>query len=545
MDNRTFIDVIFSNTSLGHRILDNLSFLNLRYVFYIVSPYESTYARYEDVPNYNVEVGTWFLVLFLLEFAILWIQGIRDRHELNDTITSMSAVILSQIFKFGGRTIAIYGYLLIWNNFRVLELPWDSPWTWLLTLLTQDFLYYVGHRAVHEAGFLWALHAIHHSSEYYNLSTALRQAAIQDVGLMWFDMLQAFFIPPQIFLVHRYFNEVFQFWLHTSLVGSLGPFGEVFNTPSYHRVHHGRNPYCIDKNYGAVFIIWDKMFGTFERERGDDPPIYGLVTNVKSFNQLWLQFSVFKEILYDKVWMKDEEGKDVFPGIRNKIKAALYPPGYFPGKKTKFFFHWYCLEDPKDGVPEVEMPVHKYNPQIPLWIKLYCIGHFLMLLSIYFHFEHDRFSLSYVDFTLQVAFIVYTMQCFGAFFDNVPYASYLELSRCALVFGYHCYLTTDVYGPRPSRIFALTIWMLSSLLWAGYIAQLFVSKIQDDNATKVHPKKQTIKAAEEGQAKSEPIETVSARVAEAELFDRQVNAQVAGASDRETGVQDSAVSVRL
>ncbi|VDK36633.1 unnamed protein product, partial [Gongylonema pulchrum] len=178
---------------------------------------------------------------------------------------------------FSGRTVAIFVYVYIWNNFRLIENPWNSPWTWIFCLFFQDFMYYLGHRAVHEAGFFWGLHTIHHSSEYYNYTTALRQAAIQDVGLAIYDVLQAFFIPPSIFLVHRYFSEIYQFTLHTSLFDTYGPLGIVLNTPSHHRVHHGRNPYCIDRNYAAVFIIWDKMFGTFEPERKDEKPVYGII----------------------------------------------------------------------------------------------------------------------------------------------------------------------------------------------------------------------------------------------------------------------------
>ncbi|VDN32872.1 unnamed protein product, partial [Cylicostephanus goldi] len=134
---------------------------------------------------------------------------------------------------------------------------------------------------------------MHHSSEYYNLSTALRQGAIQDFATMGFDLLQATIIPPNIFLVHRYFNLIYQFWLHanvgllTSILNSnydnskhlkkcdcqefdavpyLGPLEYFFNTPSSHRVHHGRNPYCIDRNYGGTLIIWDRLFGTYEPE---------------------------------------------------------------------------------------------------------------------------------------------------------------------------------------------------------------------------------------------------------------------------------------
>lgn len=148
----------------------------------------------------------------------------------------------------------------------------------------------------------------------------------------------------------------------------MGPLGIVFNTPSYHRVHHGRNPYCIDRNYGGVFIIWDKMFHTFEPERPDDPPIYGLVTNEKTFNQLWLQvgrsaqvdlrnagvqFHTLKELLCDKWRSKDEKGNAIFVGPKEKLKAIFFPPGYYPGTKVVSFFHWFSMADPKEGVPEV------------------------------------------------------------------------------------------------------------------------------------------------------------------------------------------------
>lgn len=153
------------------------------------------------------------------------------------------------VFRFGGKTVAVFLYVWIWDNFSLLKLPWESPWTWILCFFFQDFMYYLGHRAVHgivyfiylnivknlEAGFFWGLHTIHHSSEYYNLSTALRQAAIQDLGLAIYDVIQVYFlffiffsrkeifilqalcIPPPIFLIHRYFSEIFQFWMHTSV----------------------------------------------------------------------------------------------------------------------------------------------------------------------------------------------------------------------------------------------------------------------------------------------------------------------------------------
>ncbi|VDL74573.1 unnamed protein product [Nippostrongylus brasiliensis] len=443
---KPFIDRIFSNTSLGHRLLERFAYEGVDRDDNQLTRWSCTLIRplpiLSFLHNVQFQVSAWWLVFIVVEFFILQVSGHHERFALNDSITSISAGMLSQCFKFGGRTVAIFLYVFIWNNFRLLELPWDSPWTWILCLFFQDLMYYFGHRAVHEAGFFWGLHTIHHSSEYYNFSTALRQAAFQDAGLAIYDVLQAFFIPPPIFLVHRYFSEILQFVMHTSLVDDLGPLGLVFNTPSHHRVHHGRNPYCIDKNYGGVFIIWDKMFGTFEAERKDDPPIYGLVHNENTFDQIYLQ-----------------------------IKAALYPPGWFPGVPVIPFFHWMSLEDTAYGVPEPEKPVVKYNPPLEFWIKLYLIGHFVLLLAIFLHFEYDRSSLDYIDFSLKIAFFLVTMQTFGAFFDKRWYAPSLEISRCAGVLTFFGFTILDHIGAGPHRVFLMTIFGVSALLWIGYCIQ--------------------------------------------------------------------------
>ncbi|PIO72822.1 Ion channel [Teladorsagia circumcincta] len=153
---------------------------------------------------------------------------------------------------------------------------------------------------------------------------------IKDIAMLFFDLLQAFAIPPNIFIVHRYLNLIYQFWLHSNqilvyitkialqAVPYLGPLEYFFNTPSSHRVHHGRNPYCIDRNYGGTLIIWDRLFGTYEPERKGEEIAYGLVTPVASFNQLWCQFFEFKAIGYDKGQMKNEKGEELFPGVWNK-----------------------------------------------------------------------------------------------------------------------------------------------------------------------------------------------------------------------------------
>uniref|UniRef100_A0A183C875 Fatty acid hydroxylase domain-containing protein n=1 Tax=Globodera pallida TaxID=36090 RepID=A0A183C875_GLOPA len=410
------------------------------------------------VPNYNIQVSAWWMILIFLEFTLLWLFGHSDRFALNDSMSSVFAGMLSQCFKFGGRAVAIFGY---------------------------DLAYYVGHRAIHEAGFFWGLHTIHHSSEYYNFSTALRQAAIQDAGLAAYDILQAFVIPPPIFLVHRYFSEIFQFWMHTSLFGSLGPMGFVFNTPSHHRVHHGRNAYCIDRNFGGVLIIWDRMFGTFEAERKEEPPVYGLIRPERSFNQLWLQFHTLKELLCDKWRLKDEKGESVFPGWADKVKALFFPPGWLPKARVRLFFHWASLDDHTLGVPPVELPVQKYNPPLSPWLKAYCVGHFLLLLCIFLHFEYDRGQLGYVDFSLKIAFFVCTMQSFGAFFDKKKFALFLEIFRSIGVIAYYATRTIiERRGIQPNRIFMAALFAVSAIAFAVIPLRDLARK-----ASKVTPKR--------------------------------------------------------
>ncbi|KHN86716.1 Alkylglycerol monooxygenase -like protein [Toxocara canis] len=193
--------------------------------------------------------------------------------------------------RLGDRAVSLALYMYVYNHFRIVDLPVESSLTWFIGFLSQDLVYYLTHRAIHEAGVFWSFHQMHHSSEYYNLSTALRKACLADYGTILFDVLQSFIVPPPIFLVHRYLNFLYQFWIHTEIITSLGPLEYILNTPSHHRVHHGRNPYCIDKNYGGTLIIWDRLFGTFEWERDSERPIYGAVDNVKTFDQLYLQLA--------------------------------------------------------------------------------------------------------------------------------------------------------------------------------------------------------------------------------------------------------------
>uniref|UniRef100_A0A915B548 Alkylglycerol monooxygenase n=1 Tax=Parascaris univalens TaxID=6257 RepID=A0A915B548_PARUN len=405
---------------------------NLRMMFYLITPNESTFHNINDVPQYVDNASSWFLLMIFGELLILRLQQSNGSHAINDMVTSISAGMLLILFQIGGRLISLNLYIYVYNNYRILDLPIDSPITWFIGFLAEDFMYYLTHRAIHEAGIFWSFHQMHHSSEYYNLTTALRQSCLSDYGAIIFDLIQSFFVPPPIFLVHRNVNLLYQFWIHTEVITSLGPLEYILNTPSHHRVHHGRNPYCIDKNYGGTLIIWDRLFGTFEWEKGYEKPIYGLVKNVESFDQLYLQFFVLKELGWNKGQLCDSEGKPLFPGFVNKIKALLWPPNYIPGSRTKQFFLWRCMVDSTERIPGVDPKRARYDPGMSITIKVYVVLHFFIQLFTYLHFCAIRSTLSYAHSAISIALMVVAMQSFGYFFDKKRWAKRFEAIRLLL-----------------------------------------------------------------------------------------------------------------
>jgi sterol desaturase/sphingolipid hydroxylase (fatty acid hydroxylase superfamily) len=170
----------------------------------------------------------------------------------------------------------------MWNRRIVRDLG-SGPAALAAAVLAWDFVYYWNHRFMHESRYMWAIHVVHHSSERYNLSTALRQPVADAVGtFVPYSLLALFGVRPELIEQARGINLLYQYWIHTDTIRHLGPFEKLFNTPSHHRVHHGSNQQYIDRNHGSILIAWDRLFGTFEREA--DPVVYGLTKNLDTFN---------------------------------------------------------------------------------------------------------------------------------------------------------------------------------------------------------------------------------------------------------------------
>jgi sterol desaturase/sphingolipid hydroxylase (fatty acid hydroxylase superfamily) len=262
-----------------------------------------------------------FLALIALEYAVGVARG-RNTYRLHDAITSIGLGMLSQVAGVLTRLFTIGIYVAAFDHVALLQLDASSPWVWLGALLLYDFLYYWHHRAGHRVALFWAAHVVHHQSEDYNLSTALRQTSTGWIaGWIFYLPMAVLGVPPLVFAAVALIDLLYQFWVHTQQVGRLGWFDRVFCSPSNHRVHHAVNDRYLDRNYGGILILWDRLFGTFEDERDDERPVYGTRAPLRSFDPLWANLEVYAAL-----------GRDSWHARswRDKVRVWFAPPGWRP-----------------------------------------------------------------------------------------------------------------------------------------------------------------------------------------------------------------------
>nr|WP_286948458.1 sterol desaturase family protein [Pseudomonas sp. UBA6718] len=240
-----------------------------------------------------------YILLILLELAYERWSG-RHTYRLADAVTSIDTAVLRMLLEGPLRLLLVIPYAWLYEHARLWTLDPASPWTWLLGFVAVDFCFYWAHRSLHRYNLLWGAHQPHHSSEDFNLSTALRKGAFQTAFDWPFYLPLALLgLPLPLFLVLLGAQLVYQFWIHSQHVGRLGMLEWFMVTPSNHRVHHGQNDRYIDRNHGGVFIVWDRLFGTFADE--DEPVRYGVTTPVRTFDPLRLQFSWWRLLWADAV----------------------------------------------------------------------------------------------------------------------------------------------------------------------------------------------------------------------------------------------------
>jgi sterol desaturase/sphingolipid hydroxylase (fatty acid hydroxylase superfamily) len=300
-----------------------------------------------------------FLLALLLELALDRARG-SGFFRANDAINSLSAGILSTTLGYFTRFLPLIAWSFVLENYALIDmqLSWfdASPSgiaLWVLAALAWDFCYYWFHRYSHEISVLWAAHAVHHQSEDYNLSTALRQTSTGFL-LYWIFYLPLFLIgfPLEVLITVNAVNLIYQFWVHTQLVQRMGALDYILVTPSNHRVHHAQNERYIDKNYGGMLILWDRMFGTFEDETDVDPVVFGVRKPLANWNPFWANLQVYDYLLFDAVRTRKWCDKLGIwfrrTGWRPADVAAEYP-------KTSLSLSAFEKFD-----PEVAVPVRRY-----------------------------------------------------------------------------------------------------------------------------------------------------------------------------------------
>lgn len=319
-------------------------------------------------------------IFFLLIFAELSIGLLRGRntYRVNDAINSISLGILSQISSVFMRLVRIGIYAWMVEHVALFELPANSVWVWLSGLLLYDLCYYWLHRMGHEVNVLWAAHVVHHQSEDYNLSTALRQTSSGALlGWVFYVPMAVLGYPLEVFVAVALIDLLYQFWVHTQQIGKLGWFDRVFVSPSNHRVHHAVNDVYLDRNYGGILILWDRLFGTFIEERDAEPIIYGTRSPLRSWNPLWANLEIYRELWLD-AWRAQR--------LTDKLRIWIARPGWRPDDVALAWPH-----SPFD----IQRPL--YHPKITRVAQCYCLMQFMVLLLITTHFlaAHDAMQLSH------------------------------------------------------------------------------------------------------------------------------------------------------
>lgn len=352
-----------------------------------------------------------FFALIALELLVARWRGRRVYHA-SDAIGSLSLGVISQIVAVFSKLLTLGIYAWCAEHLTPFALPADAWWVWVSGLLLYDFLYYWLHRAGHEVNILWAAHVVHHQSEDYNLSTALRQTG-SGVLLGWLFYLPMALLgyPLEVFAVVALIDLLYQFWVHTELVGKLGWFDRVFCSPSNHRAHHAVNDRYLDRNYGGILILWDRLFGTFIEEDDTDPPVYGTRAPLRSWNPLWANAEVYWATLKD-AWHARR--------WRDKLLVWIKPPGWRPADVAAQF--------PK---PPFDIRRERYLPALPRGLAAYGMVQFALLLAMGVQFLDLAKRLPASALLAYALFLSLSLTVLGVLLEGRRAGTWLELARLA------------------------------------------------------------------------------------------------------------------
>lgn len=401
--------------------------------------------------NYIVYAIPVFMLLIALELIIdRWKK--RGYYRFSDSITNLNLGMGQQLTGIFLKFFSVLLYKYVYDHFRLFDIPMNVL-TYGLLFFGVDFFYYWFHRLSHEISVMWGGHVVHHQSEDYNFSVALRQSWTQGLFSWMFYIPLAFIgFETTAFVTIASFQTLYQFWIHTQAINRLPRFFEYFlNTPSHHRVHHGQNPKYIDKNHGGTFIIFDRWFGTFQEE--DEPVVYGVTKAANSWNPVWLNFDYW-------FWLWDEikQAKN----MKDKLLMLIKQPGWRPEN----------IGGPHASVEQSVETFKKFDILLPKSLYYYVLTQFLLLLTttaIFLTFSENTFFSSNLLYTLlYVVLLVLFMFSISALMEKKTWAIPLEIIKNVLFVTVNAFLFFQLNLPNAlyfslalAVLFgALSIWLL-------------------------------------------------------------------------------------
>ena len=358
------------------------------------------------------QLSTVIAIPIFLLFIIVEYFATRKKHpeyyRLNDALTNLNIGVSHLLFKLLTTGLMLGAYVLVLDRFAFIHLT--GVLAYVVVLILFDFCFYWAHRFGHEVNLFWGAHVVHHQSEEYNLTVALRQSWIHSLLAFVFFLPIAFLGVDVLTLgICASINSFFQFWIHTKAIDKMPKWFEaIFNTPSHHRVHHGVNPKYIDKNHAGMFIIWDKMFGTFQEEI--EEPTYGVTTQLQSWNPAWANVEYYVTMF---------KNAKLFPSVKDKLKYIVAKPGWQPKE----------LGGPIP-IPEVDHSKPKYDAKATSKsLNVYVLVQFAFIiigLSAYLY-NYEKLSMFYTIIFFSVLMLS-TVIC-SAILEQKKWVKYAEYAR--------------------------------------------------------------------------------------------------------------------
>ena len=352
-----------------------------------------------------------FLLAILIELAYGILKK-KNTYRLNDAISSLFMGSLRSANKLIIIGLGGYVFYAIETQYALWRMDAASPIVWVFAFVFYDFCYYWFHRMSHERQIFWASHVAHHQSEDYNLSTALRQTGT-GAFVTWVFFVPVFLlgVPSFVFVSVASINLIYQFWVHSEHIPKLGWYEKFFVTASNHRVHHAQNNNYIDKNYGGVFIIWDRMFGTFKEEDESEAPIYGIRGTLNTFNPIWANLHIYTSMAKDILHAQNWKDKFFVPFAKTGWK-----PNSLPEKPAENNFD--------------ALTFKKYNPEVSGAIKIYSFFQFIALAFVGLVLLESG-QLSHQQLWVTVSMMAFTMYCTSLWLDGKEGFA-MEVTRLAL-----------------------------------------------------------------------------------------------------------------